>query len=80
MNVFYHHEHSHSHADDPMQETLALLGYMIDHNAAHAHELERLAEKLTHLGKEEAAAQVKLAVDEFNRGNQCLTAVLASLK
>lgn len=80
MNVFCHHEHSHSHADDPMRETIALLGYMIDHNAAHAHELEHLAHQLSHLGKAEAAAQVTAAVNDFNRGNESLAAVLQTLK
>ena len=51
------HEHGHSHSHegcdphdcaacgscDPMQETVALLQYMVNHNAAHANELAQLA-------------------------------------
>lgn len=51
------HEHGHSHSHegcdphdcaacgscDPMQETVALLQYMVNHNAAHANEWRSLA-------------------------------------
>lgn len=39
---------------DPMQETVALLQYMVNHNAAHANELAQLGRKLTELGNREA--------------------------
>ena len=65
---------------DPMTETLALMQYMINHNAAHARELEGLAKKLGELGNEAAAQQVLAAVSEFEKGNVRLSAVLASLK
>lgn len=29
------HEHPHDHAHTPMDEILALMKYMVDHNAAH---------------------------------------------
>mgnify|MGYP001139278951 CR=1 FL=1 len=62
------HEHGHSHSHegcdphdcaacgscDPMQETVALLQYMVNHNAAHANELAQLGRKLTELGNREA--------------------------
>ena len=65
---------------DENTETLALMQYMINHNAAHARELEGLAKKLGELGNEAAAQQVLAAVSEFEKGNVRLSAVLASLK
>ena len=53
---------------------------MINHNAAHARELEGLAKKLGELGNEAASQQVLAAVSEFEKGNVRLSAVLASLK
>ena len=88
------HDHGHSHDHDhgcthscsscagcdPMQETLALMQYMVNHNAAHARELAELAGKLKELGNETASAQVLTAVSEFEKGNLRLSAVLSSLK
>lgn len=85
-------EHAPSHAHDcdhdchtcggcdPMQETLALMQYMVNHNAAHARELAALAEKLEELGNHTAAEQVLTAVSEFEKGNLRLATVLAALK
>ena len=86
------HEHGHEHAHDcahdcqtcggcdPMQETVALMQYMVNHNAAHARELEALAKKLGELGNAAVSEQVLAAVSEFEKGNVRLSAVLASLK
>lgn len=78
------HEHSHDCAScggcDPMQETLALMDYMVKHNTAHANELAALAKKLDELGNRAASEQVLAAVSEFEKGNLRLSAVLASLK
>ena len=84
------HDHNHSHGCDhscsgcagcdPMTETLALMQYMVNHNAAHARELAELAGKLEQLGNEAAARQVLTAVSEFEKGNLRLATVLASLK
>lgn len=82
------HEHGHSHSHegcdphdcaacgscDPMQETVALLQYMVNHNAAHANELAQLGRKLTELGNREAGEQVLAAVSEFEKGNLRLSA------
>ena len=91
----FHHEdgeHTHPHEGcdphdcaacgscDPMQETVALLQYMVNHNAAHANELAQLGQKLTELGNREAGEQVLTAVSEFEKGNLRLSTVLASLK
>ena len=82
------HQHSHDCAHDcgtcggcdPMQETLALMQYMVNHNAAHANELAGLAQKLEELGNHAAAEQVLAAVSEFEKGNLRLSTVLAALK
>ncbi len=82
------HDHSHGcdqqcdgcHSCDPMQETLALMQYMINHNAAHARELAQLAGKVDELGNHAASEQILAAVSEFEKGNLRLSAVLASLK
>ncbi|MBE6985590.1 MAG: cobalt transporter [Ruminococcaceae bacterium] len=78
FQVFYHHEHSAQ--NDPMQETLALMKYMVNHNASHARELAELADKLAKLGNLDAAQQVRTAVAEFEQGNLRLTAVMESLR
>ena len=78
------HEHSHDCAScgscDPMTETVALMQYMVNHNASHARELAALADQLEKLGNQTAAEQVRSAVGEFEKGNMRLSVVLASLK
>ena len=86
------HEHTHSHECDhncqgcgsacehtPMEELLALMKYMVDHNAAHAKELADLAQQLEKAGSHAAYEQVMAAVSDFEKGNLRLSAVLASL-
>lgn len=90
----YMHEHNipheHSHGCEPSQcascagcdpkaELIALMSYMVKHNAAHANELATLAGKLKEMGDAVAAAQVTEAVSDFEKGNMRLTAVLAAL-
>ena len=89
------HTHDHSHecqdcASDcntcggcshtPMQELMALMQYMVNHNAAHAKELADLAVQLEKAGSHAAFEQVMAAVSDFEKGNMRLSAVLASLK
>ena len=87
------HEHSHSHecAHDchscasacnhtPMDELLALMQYMVNHNAAHAKELADLAIQLEKAGSHAAYEQVMAAVSDFEKGNMRLSVVLTSLK
>ena len=77
-----HHHHHHEHAageHDPMKELLALRKYMVGHNAQHASELAGLAKKLDDRGEHAAYEQVMQAVSDFEKGNERLTAVLASL-
>ena len=62
-----------------MEELLALMKYMISHNAAHANELADLAVQLQKAGSHAAYEQVLAAVSDFEKGNLRLSTVLASL-
>ena len=86
------HTHDHSHAcshdchscgsacsHTPMEELLALMKYMVSHNAAHAKELADLASQLEKAGSHMAFEQVMAAVSDFEKGNMRLSMVLASL-
>jgi len=86
----HHHDHSHDCGHDcaacaeqcehtPMEELLALMKYMTGHNAAHARELADLAVQLERAGQIDAYHQVMHAVEDFEKGNLRLSAVLASL-
>ena len=88
-------EHAHAHTHDcggqcqscasqcahtPMEELLALMKYMVGHNAAHAKELADLAIQLEKAGSHVAYEQVMAAVSDFEKGNLRLSTVLASLE
>ena len=86
------HAHTHDHGCDhnchscaqtcahtPMEELVALMKYMVGHNAAHAKELADLAVQLEKAGSHMAYEQVMAAVSDFEKGNLRLSAVLASL-
>lgn len=84
----HHHDHDCSHdcgscgsacQHTPMDELLALMKYMVGHNAAHAKELADLAVQLEKAGSHAAYEQVMAAVSDFEKGNLRLSAVLASL-
>ena len=83
------HVHSHDCGDcsscggcqhTPMQELLALMKYMVGHNAAHAKELADLAAQLDKTGNHAAFEQVMAAVSDFEKGNMRLSMVLAGLE
>jgi len=89
----HHHDHAHSHEctgscqgcasqceHTPMEELMALMQYMANHNAAHAKELADLASQLDKAGNHMAYEQVMAAVSDFEKGNLRLSMVLASLK
>ena len=87
-NIPHDHPHDHgcepSHCAscggcDPKAELVALMNYMVKHNAAHANELVTLAGKLRDMGDGLAASQVMEAVSDFEKGNMRLSAVLASM-
>ena len=75
------HEHgqAHDHIHAPVDELVALMKYMVGHNAAHAKELADLAIQLEKAGSHMAYEQVMAAVSDFEKGNLRLSAVLASL-
>ena len=62
-----------------MEELLALMKYMVGHNAAHAKELADLAVQLEKAGSHAAYEQVMAAVSDFEKGNLRLSTVLTSL-
>ena len=87
------HEHTHSHGCEggcgscgtpcqhtPMEELMALMKYMVGHNAAHAKELADLAVQLEKAGSHTAYEQVMAAVSDFEKGNMRLSVVLSSLE
>ena len=85
------HHHSHDcagHCHDcasqcqhiPMEELMALMQYMVNHNAAHAKELADLAAQLEKAGSHAAYEQVMAAVSDFEKGNMRLSVVLNSLE
>ena len=95
MGIPHDHVHDHDHPHDcahecgtceshcehtPMEELMALMQYMVGHNAAHARELADLAAQLEQAGNHTAYEQVMAAVSDFEKGNLRLTAVLASMK
>jgi hypothetical protein len=63
-----------------MEELMALMQYMVNHNAAHAKELADLANQLEKAGNHAAFEQVMAAVSDFEKGNMRLSVVLASVK
>ena len=89
----HHHHHDHNHncggacgscsskcEHTPMEELMALMQYMVNHNAAHAKELADLAAQLEKAGSHAAFEQVMAAVSDFEKGNMRLSTVLAALK
>ena len=87
------HDHNHSHScggncggcaggceHTPMEELMALMQYMVNHNAAHAKELADLAAQLEKAGNHAAFEQVMAAVSDFEKGNMRLSMVLAGMK
>ena len=85
----HHHDHGCGHScggcgtpceHTKMDELLALMKYMVGHNAAHAKELADLANQLEEAGSRAAYEQVMAAVSDFDKGNMRLSMVLASLE
>ena len=84
------HAHEHCHSDcgscgshcshTPMEELLALMKYMVGHNASHARELAELAKQFETAGNKMAFEQVMAAVSDFEKGNMRLSMVLNSLE
>ncbi len=88
----HHHHHDHEHACNgvcqgcasqcehtPLEELMALMKYMVGHNASHAKELADLADQLQKIGNKAAYEQVMAAVSDFEKGNMRLSMVLAGM-
>ena len=79
------HGHDHGHSHDvspdatPMDELLALMKFMVNHNDAHAQELAELADQLQTVGKLRAYQQIMDAVANFDMVNAQLDAVVKEL-
>ena len=59
---------------------MALMKYMVGHNAAHAQELAGLAKQLEEAGAHSSYEQVMQAVSDFEKGNLRLSTVLTALE
>ena len=70
---------AHDHSHTPMDELLALMKYMVGHNASHAKELAELAAQLKDAAGEAAYEKVMSAVADFDQGNEKISQVLAEL-
>ncbi|MEG2519045.1 MAG: hypothetical protein RSB65_05285, partial [Oscillospiraceae bacterium] len=70
-------EHGHQHLKEPSaEETVLLLGYMLDHNKHHGEDLHSIFHALEHQDKAEAAALVSEAMHLFDHGNEKLAEAL----
>ena len=76
----HHHDHEHPHHTDsghtPLEETKALLTYMLHHNEHHADELADLLDRLP----PRAQKKLRLAIGTFEAANVELQEVLESLE
>ena len=77
-----HGDHDHHHGGDlaPIDELLALMKYMVNHNDAHCQELAELADQLKDAGRSRAYRQLMEVVADFDMVNARLDAVLKELK
>ena len=79
------HDHDHEHHDHasgatPREELVAMLRYMVGHNAAHTRELAELAGQLKTAGEDGQYEQVMRAVEEYQQANTRLQGVLEKLE
>lgn len=70
----------HSHEEPQGDRLTALIDYMLKHNEHHAAELDGVAAKLREAGRDDAAEQIRKAVDEFQKGNMYLGLALSLVK
>lgn len=73
------HTHEHDHGETPMEELLALMEFMVNHNDAHAQELAELADQLREAGKVRAYKQIMDVVANFDMVNAQLGGILREL-
>ena len=75
----HHHDHSAPEVS-PKDELVALMKYMVGHNAAHIDELAELAKQLDTIGETNAYDRIQHAVELFRNGNEYLAEVLQDLQ
>ena len=75
----HHHDH-HGESFTPMDELLALMKYMVNHNDAHAQEMANLADQLKDLGKTRAYEKIMDAVADFDMLNAKFDAIVKELE
>lgn len=84
MHDFAGHEHDKLHesvtAFESLDQALALVSYMLEHNKSHTDELHEICHKLELSDKKEASFLIDDAVDRYREGNDLLEAALAALK
>lgn len=81
------HAHDHAHSHDqmpganatPVDELLALMKFMVNHNDAHAQELAELADQLKDAGKNRAYQKIMDTVADFDMVNAQLDAIFKEL-
>ena len=72
-------DHTHEGIDEPMEELVALMKFMVAHNDAHAQELADLASQLQSMGRVRAYRKIMDAVSDFDIVNAQLDAVVKEL-
>lgn len=75
-NHCHGHEHTHKCGED---ELVALMKYMLNHNASHTKELSEIAEKLGEKNESEAYDFVKEAISDFEAANKKLSLALEAI-
>ena len=81
MHDGHHHDHhTHEHGFETIEQAIALMTYMLEHNKHHAEELHELSHKLEAMGKGDAACLLDASVDGFMTGNAMLESALENLK
>jgi len=73
----HHHDHDHDHVHEEysMEEAIALLKYMADHNKSHTAELEEIADQF----EDTARDLIEAAVEQYSAGNTLLDQALAEI-
>lgn len=74
-----HHEHNDHHDVAPKEQLVALMKYMVGHNAEHTHELEHLALDIKEAGEESIYVTIMEAVENYHKGNKILADALAKI-
>ncbi|MGD9201124.1 MAG: CooT family nickel-binding protein [Chitinispirillia bacterium] len=75
------HSHEHKHEHGSVQGRLqTLLPYLITHNQSHAEDIDKWIKKTQEAGCREAADELKIAFDLFNKINDHFNKALSCLK